>query len=77
MSAPSPYRLSRVEAEGWKAAREMAPSELTALDAAAIAALNPYAAAAERDRWSAGFNSARDAARGEPSQTTGHNAGHQ
>jgi hypothetical protein len=52
------FRLSRVQAEGWNAARRMPVDDLAQIDAAKIALLNPYAKDAERTRWSAGFTNA-------------------
>lgn len=47
----TPFRLSRVYAQGWNAAR----AALTADGAVA----NPYTAEPERSRWQAGFSQAR------------------
>jgi hypothetical protein len=77
MSAPSAFLLSRVQAEGWKAARSVPPSRLADLDDRAIDALNPYRIGDERKRWRKGFASACDAGIGKPSQTTGRDAGHE
>ena len=58
MTAKQAYRLSRIQAEGWKAARTLpsgGPSELTSDE---IAARNPYPADPERTRWQTGFTSA-------------------
>ena len=52
------YRLSRVQAEGWNAARRIPLPKLDGFDAGKIDALNPYPADPERTRWSAGFESA-------------------
>jgi hypothetical protein len=52
------FRLSRVQAEGWNAARRMPVDDLAQIDAAKIALLNPYAKDAERTRWSTGFTNA-------------------
>lgn len=50
------FRLSRIQAEGWAAARKYLLSGGTG-DEKAIAALNPHRTEAERARWYAGFNS--------------------
>jgi hypothetical protein len=47
--------LSRIEAEGWNAARRVPLAALTQLDSEKIAALNPYTYDAEQTRWNAGF----------------------
>jgi hypothetical protein len=52
------YRLSRVQAEGWNAARRIPSTALDGFDAKKIERLNPYASDPERTRWSAGFESA-------------------
>ncbi len=56
MTEDNAYALSRIHAEGWSAARKY----LTGKDPgdAKIAALNPYKAAPERERWTAGFTAA-------------------
>jgi len=43
----TPFRLSRIYAQGWNAARTMAVQD------------NPYPTEPERGRWNAGFASAR------------------
>ena len=53
------FRLSRIQAEGWAAAR-IYLRKGDPFDEEAIAALNPHKAVAERTRWFAGFNSAVD-----------------
>jgi hypothetical protein len=58
MKAGEAFRLSRIQAEGWKAARELPLVTSDTFDSAAIEALNPYKLAAERERWLAGFKSA-------------------
>ena len=58
MTPDDDFRLSRVQAEGWNAARRMPVDDLPQIDAARIAELNPYAKGAERTRWSAGFANA-------------------
>ena len=55
------FRLSRIQANGWNAARRMSLSDAQALDSAQIDALNPYLVPAERMRWVAGFMSMLDA----------------
>ena len=58
MTPGEDFRLSRVQAEGWNAARRLPVDDLAQMDAAKIALLNPYAKDAERSRWTAGFKSA-------------------
>lgn len=58
VSAPSAYRLSRVEAEGWNAAHRISSAALEQFDASKIDSLNPHASDPERARWTAGFTSA-------------------
>jgi hypothetical protein len=55
------FRLSRIQAEGWAAARKYLSGGGTG-DEEQIAALNPHRTDAERARWYAGFNSAIDRA---------------
>lgn len=43
------FRLSRIYAQGWNAARELAVDEPA----------NPYPAEPERERWAAGFAQAQ------------------
>lgn len=47
------FRLSRIYAQGWNAAREL-PANARA-DAAAMAGLNPHKSEPERTRWNDGF----------------------
>jgi len=58
MNTDGNFRLSRIHAEGWNAARRIPASHLADLNANAIEALNPYSSDIERIRWSTGFNSA-------------------
>jgi hypothetical protein len=58
MKAESGFRLSRIQAEGWNAARRIPVSDLSELKAEAIDALNPYSKDFERIRWRAGFDGA-------------------
>ena len=53
------FHLSRVQAEGWAAARKYLNGG-DPCDAAKVSSLNPYKTEAERLRWFAGFNSALD-----------------
>lgn len=55
MTPGEAFRLSRIEAEGWNAARRVPLAALTQLDSEKIAALNPYTYDAEQTRWNAGF----------------------
>ncbi|MEI9887446.1 MAG: hypothetical protein WDN08_13285 [Rhizomicrobium sp.] len=52
------FALSRIYAEGWKAAGKLTAAERTLLEAKGVAALNPYAEAPERARWAEGFGRA-------------------
>ena len=58
MDQNTPFHLSRVQAEGWNAARKYL---LDDIDEAKIAALNPYKASEEKARWHAGFTGALQA----------------
>jgi len=60
LTADDGFRLSRIQAEGWNAARRIPPSRLTDIAEKEISVLNPYAIDPERSRWRAGFNSARE-----------------
>jgi hypothetical protein len=51
------FDLSRIQAEGWTAARKYLISGDPG-NVNAISALNPYKMALERSRWYAGFNNA-------------------
>jgi hypothetical protein len=55
MTDSEAFRLSRIYAEGWNAARKLAPSIRDALDPKKMAELNPYAAEDDRSRWTKGF----------------------
>ncbi len=63
MSDAEDFRLSRIQAEGWNAARKFLTSGQTGGQAgdAKLAALNPHKADPERARWLAGFRNAMDA----------------
>ena len=52
------FRLSRIQAEGWNAARKFL---LDDIDEAKIAALNPYREPSEKARWHTGFTGALEA----------------
>ena len=58
MTPADEFRLSRIYAQGWKAAGKMTPEQGETLDAGGVAALNPYAAGPERGRWAEGFGRA-------------------
>ena len=58
MKAESEFHLSRIQAEGWNAARRIPVSELGELDLKDVEELNPYSTTSQRLRWSAGFNNA-------------------
>jgi hypothetical protein len=57
METSSPFNLSRIQAEGWNAARAYLVSGDPG-DVKTIASLNPYRGPVERARWYTGFNSA-------------------
>lgn len=58
MTTENGFQLSRIQAEGWKAARSLSASDLAELDDRKIDALNPYSKNSERLRWRAGFDNA-------------------
>ena len=64
MKGNSGFRLSRIQAEGWKAAHSLPELGHEHFDAAKIDALNPYSTDTERRRWAKGFTSALGAERG-------------
>jgi hypothetical protein len=49
------FRLSRIFAEGWNAARKLEPDAFDGMNPQRMAALNPYTVEAERARWTEGF----------------------
>lgn len=51
-------RLSRIQAEGWRAARGLPPIRRKNFTAARIDSLNPCPTPSERRRWMEGFMSA-------------------
>jgi hypothetical protein len=53
---PSAFALSRIHAEGWKAARLVTGTPQAV--AAEAQRLNPYTSPIERARWHAGFEAA-------------------
>jgi hypothetical protein len=57
METSSPFALSRIQAEGWNAARAYLVSGDPG-DVKKIASLNPYRGPVERARWYTGFNTA-------------------
>jgi len=57
MESDAGFRMSRIRAEGWKAAQAYLVSGDPG-DGKKIAALNPYRAELERKQWYTGFNSA-------------------
>jgi hypothetical protein len=57
MSQNTEFQLSRIQAEGWKAAQDYFLRGRPA-DSEIIASLNPHKSEAERARWYVGFNSA-------------------
>ena len=63
MSDDTAFRLSRIRAAGWTAAGRY-PADVDTLDEAALAVMNPYEDALEREGWAAGFVHAIKARRG-------------
>jgi hypothetical protein len=61
MSEDVAFRLSRIEAQGWNAARRFMLDETKRPDDDRIAELNPFPADPERARWHAGFQNALNA----------------
>ena len=55
------FRLSRVEAAGWKEAQRAMADDAFSADEDRIAMLNPHPADPERARWQSGFAKAVDA----------------
>lgn len=56
----STFKLSRIFAEGWNAARELSTAASDELTLRTMTALNPYANEPERSRWVEGFTKALD-----------------
>jgi hypothetical protein len=56
-AAPTEFALSRIQAEGWNAARKYLAGG-DPRDTKKIASLNPHKAPLERARWFTGFNNA-------------------
>jgi hypothetical protein len=52
------FRLSRIQAEGWNAARRIPVAQLAGLNETKVGAFNPYPKEPERCRWHAGFTNA-------------------
>ena len=52
------YRLSRIQAEGWNAAKRASSTAPDISDSAEIDSLNPYPIDPERARWRIGFTNA-------------------
>lgn len=55
----SDYELSRIYADGWRAAGTLTPKQAALLEAQGVAALNPHTEASARKRWAEGFGRAR------------------
>jgi hypothetical protein len=55
----SDYQLSRIYAEGWRAAAILTAAQNALLESGGIAALNPYREGRARMRWAEGFGRAR------------------
>ena len=58
MSGISDFRLSRIYAEGWNAAKKLSSDAHAALNAGRVADLNPYTHVSEKARWNDGFRAA-------------------
>lgn len=58
MTIAASFRLSRVYAQGWNAARRLPANART--DPKTITALNPYTSEPERTRWNQGFANASE-----------------
>ena len=56
----STFRLSRIFAEGWNAARELSTEATDELTLRAMTSRNPYGNEPERSRWVEGFTKALD-----------------
>ncbi|HVT24965.1 MAG TPA: hypothetical protein VHD95_10085 [Rhizomicrobium sp.] len=54
------FRLSRIYAEGWNAARKMPLTDGNGFDEAGGTILNPYKTEPQRSRWAEGFAKAMD-----------------
>ena len=54
----SDFALSRIYAEGWKAAGKLSPADSATLEAKGVAGLNPYTEEDARSRWAEGFGQA-------------------
>jgi hypothetical protein len=61
MKTKTSYHLSRVQADGWNAARAYAQADLGDNDVATIEAMCPYDSNLEKSRWVAGFQGALNA----------------
>jgi hypothetical protein len=59
MSTSREFQLSRIYAEGWKAAGKLTMDETAALTSESVAARNPYTNEADRARWRKGFEQAQ------------------
>jgi ribosome modulation factor len=52
------FRLSRIYAEGWRAARKLDAGECDRLDSRQLAQLSPYSEEPARSRWIKGLTDA-------------------
>lgn len=59
-----PFRLSRVEAEGWNTAHRILAGGTSELNDVTVAACNPYVSNPARSRWLTGFRNAVAASEG-------------
>lgn len=65
------YRLSRIQAEGWNAARAQSSGSPADFDETAAEALCPYRSDPEKSRWLTGFCSAFKARLSVPGKLSG------
>ena len=56
----SAFKLRRVFAQGWNAARKLSSEARDELNLRVVATFNPYANEPERSRWVEGFTKALD-----------------
>jgi hypothetical protein len=72
-SETSEFALSRIQAQGWNAAKKLLVAGENDIDADAAASRNPYRTEVERSRWTAGFMKALESSAG-PYTTPGGNS---
>jgi hypothetical protein len=54
-SETSAFALSRIESQGWNAAKQLIGAGKTNIDISEVTARSPYRKEEERSRWAAGF----------------------